>query len=52
MSTKIVLRTIGILGIAASIYGFIQDKSITNNLITFICGVSLLVGYWEPKQKS
>ncbi len=44
---KYLLLIIGILGIIASIYGFIQDKEVSNHLIGFICGASLIFGYFE-----
>jgi hypothetical protein len=51
MSTKYILLIIGILGILSSIAGLIQGQSFSNNLVGFICGSSLIWGYFELKKK-
>ena len=44
-NTMYILLVVGILGLAASIWGTIQDGSIREHIIGFVCGVSLLWGY-------
>ncbi len=46
-NTKYILLIIGILGVLASVYNYFNDKNISNNIIGFICGISLIYGYFE-----
>ncbi|MEY8850009.1 hypothetical protein AB9K26_14405 [Psychroserpens sp. XS_ASV72] len=45
--TKYILLFIGIVGIAASVFGWVKDQSFANHLIGFVCGASLIYGYFE-----
>ena len=49
MTTKYALLLTGILGVLAAIYGIAKGFDITQWLITLICGLSLLYGYFEFK---
>jgi hypothetical protein len=46
-SAKYILLVIGILAIAATIYNLIQGKLFTDQIITLVCGASLIYGYFE-----
>jgi hypothetical protein len=50
-STNYILLTIGILGLAASIFGVINGGAIQDHLIGIICSASLIYGYLELKNK-
>ena len=51
MNTKYILLVIGILGILSSLAGVIQGQELSSNLVGFICGSSLIWGYFELKKK-
>jgi hypothetical protein len=51
-STKYILLVIGVLGIAASVYGYIKDRDASNHIIGFVCGASLIYGYFELNKAS
>lgn len=50
-NTKFVLLTIGILGVLASFYGTVTGMDYTINLVGYICGSSLIFGYFDMKKK-
>ena len=50
MKTQKLVLVIGLLGIISSIIGIIIGQEPTINLIGFICGTSLLHGYFELKK--
>jgi hypothetical protein len=50
MKTYTVLLVIGTLGILSSIYGAFTQLDLTTNLLGFICGASLIFGYFEIKK--
>lgn len=50
-TSALVLLVIGLLGTAAALYGMIQSQSISENLVTLVCGLSLLYGYFELKRQ-
>lgn len=51
MNTKYILLVIGILGVLASILGVFQGRDLSSNITGFICGASLIWGYFELKKK-
>ena len=50
MNTQKLLLIIGILGITASIIGIIKGQEFTTHIIGFVCGASLIYGYFELKK--
>lgn len=50
MKTQKLLLVIGLLGIIASIFGAIKGNEFTTQLTSFICGLSLICGYFEIKK--
>lgn len=51
MKTSTILLIIGVLGIGASIYGMVQDQSLSEHMLSLVCGTSLLYGYRELRKK-
>ena len=45
-ATRNILLGVGILGISAACFGWINGDAIMDHLITMICGVSLIFGYF------
>ena len=46
-NSKYILLIIGLLGVIASVYGYLKDNDIQSNLVGLICGASLIYGYFE-----
>lgn len=49
--TKYILLIIGILGIGAAVYGMVNGDTITDHIITLICGASLIYGFYALNKK-
>lgn len=49
-NTKYILLIIGILGLAASLYGMTTDSEFLHHLPGLVCGTSLIYGYFELKR--
>lgn len=47
--TKYMLLFIGLAGMAAAVFGLIEGDAFTDHLMTMICGVSLIYGYFQLK---
>ncbi len=52
MKTYKLILIVGILGVVASVFGMITQQDISTHLIGFICGASLIYGYFELKEKA
>lgn len=46
-STKTILLIIGTIGLIAAAYGFYRGGSVIDQLLTLVCGASLLVAGWR-----
>ncbi|PWK18995.1 hypothetical protein [Xanthomarina spongicola] len=46
-ASKYVLLVIGLLAIAAIVYNLFQGEAFINQIITLVCGASLIYGYFE-----
>ena len=51
-NTKYILLIIGLLAIAATVYFLIQGEPFTEQIITLVCGSSLIYGYFELNKAS
>lgn len=45
--TKYILLFIGLAGIAAAIFGLVKGDAFKDHLMTFVCGASLIYGYFQ-----
>lgn len=45
-ATRNILLGIGIMGLSAASFGWINGDAFMDHLITMICGVSLIFGYF------
>jgi hypothetical protein len=45
--TKHILLFVGVAGLAAAIFGLVKGDAITDQLITIVCGASLIYGYFQ-----
>ena len=46
-STKYVLLLIGLAALAVSFYGLIKGDALLDHVISIVCGLSLLFGYFQ-----
>jgi hypothetical protein len=46
-NTKYVLLFIGIIAISFTIYNLIQGESFSDQIISLVCGSSLIYGYYQ-----
>lgn len=46
-STRIFLLVLGLLGIAAAIFGMVNGDDLMDQLITIVCSASLIFGYYH-----
>ena len=50
-ATRYILLVIGLLGLLTAIFGLVNGEAFTEQLITIICGTSLILGYFTINKK-
>ncbi|MFK7781163.1 hypothetical protein [Psychroserpens sp.] len=51
-TTRYILLVIGILGLITALFGLINGDALTDQLITIVCGSSLIYGYFQLKNST
>lgn len=51
MKTKYVLLLIGVLAILSSVYLLVKTGNFQDQILSFVCGASLIWGYYDLNKK-
>ena len=50
--TQILVLAVGIIGVISSIVNMVLQKEVATEIIGFICGLSLIMGYFQLKTEN